>query len=55
MQQNNMYLRFCLVHGITPHYKNGKCKECVKYQRYEARKRNKEFNRLNNLKKKMNL
>lgn len=24
---------FCLHHGITEFYKNGKCKECVKYDK----------------------
>ena len=26
----------CIHHGWTPCYKNGKCKECVKYQRFET-------------------
>jgi hypothetical protein len=43
MRMDNIYLKFCLYHGVTPHYKNGKCKECVKYQRLEARRKNKEF------------
>ena len=29
---------FCLVHGFTEFYKNGHCKECVKYKRYWKRK-----------------
>lgn len=30
---DNIYLKYCLYHGLTEHYKNGHCKECVKYQR----------------------
>lgn len=31
---------YCLTHGWTPFYKNGKCKECVKYKRLETFYRN---------------
>lgn len=34
-------LKFCIHHGLTPHYKNGKCKLCVKYQRIETYYKNK--------------
>ena len=30
---NNIYLKYCLYHGLTPHYKNGHCKECIRYQK----------------------
>lgn len=40
---DNIYLKFCLYHGETPHYKNGKCKLCVKYKRIETRRKNKEY------------
>ena len=33
---------FCLHHGLTDFYKNGKCKICVKYQRLEAFYKNRE-------------
>jgi hypothetical protein len=29
---------YCLTHGYTEVYKNGHCKECVKYQRYWKRR-----------------
>ena len=35
--------RFCLTHGFTEFYKNGKCKECVKYQRLETYYKNREM------------
>lgn len=34
--------RFCLHHGLTEFYKNGKCKLCVKYQRMETFYKNQE-------------
>lgn len=34
--------RFCLHHGLTDFYKNGKCKICVKYQRLESFYKNRE-------------
>ena len=34
--------RFCLHHGFTDFYKNGKCKLCVKYKRLETYYKNKE-------------
>jgi hypothetical protein len=30
---NTIKKGFCLYHGLTPFYKNNKCKECVKYTR----------------------
>lgn len=30
---DNIYLKYCLYHGLTPHYKNGHCKECIRYQK----------------------
>ena len=33
---------FCLHHGLTDFYKNGKCKICVKYQRLESFYKNRE-------------
>lgn len=32
----------CLTHGYTEYYKNGKCKECVKYNAYWKRRYNRE-------------
>ena len=50
-QMDNIYLKNCLIHGLTPHYKNGKCKLCVKYQRIQTRIENKEYYRYNRHKK----
>jgi hypothetical protein len=40
----NVEMNYCIHHGFTPFYKNGKCKECVKYQRIYTRMQN----RINN-------
>ena len=37
-------MNYCIHHGFVPFYKNGKCKECVKYQRIYTRIQN----RINN-------
>ena len=47
MRDDNIYLKFCLYHGMTPHYKNGKCKECVKYSRIQNCLKTKENTKLN--------
>lgn len=35
-------MNYCLYHGLTEFYKNGKCKLCVKYQRLETLYKNKQ-------------
>ena len=45
---NEKPMGFCNYHGYTEFYKNGKCRECVKYQRYWKRRYNhKKYGNLN--------
>lgn len=38
---------YCLHHGLTKFYKNGKCKLCVQYQRLETLYKNKDKKEMN--------
>lgn len=40
-------MNYCIHHGFTAFYKNGKCKECVKYQRLQTRLYNRKNSSLN--------
>lgn len=44
MKNKEKTFNFCIYHGYTEFYKNGHCKECVKYNRIRVAKINKENN-----------
>lgn len=42
MEKTSKIINFCMYHGMTEFYKNGHCKECVKYKRLQTLNSNKE-------------